>query len=122
MKLKALIPIFALIAVLSGCYADNFEDRLGEEPGTCDDPDDMWMTEIKPWVDNKCTGCHSGSFPQGGVSLSTYEEVSAAAQLVHDVISLPESDPGSMPKDAPNLDACKIEGFDKWIDLGTPRN
>jgi hypothetical protein len=54
----------------------------GAQNNYCDDCDTLnvtWSGKIKPIIDLKCRGCHSGTNPPQGINLSTYTGVQGIA-------------------------------------------
>jgi mono/diheme cytochrome c family protein len=94
----------------------------------CDSLNVTFSEIVFPIVQNSCYGCHSGSNPNGGISLTNYAQIKAAA-------SIPSGSPGSllgsityssgnvpMPDNGAPLSDCKIAQIRKWINDGMPDN
>jgi hypothetical protein len=75
-----------------------------------------------PIVQANCTGCHSGSNPSGGVSLTNYATVSASANNGSLMNTLTGNGASIMPPSTSGLPACQIEQFQSWVDAGAPNN
>jgi uncharacterized membrane protein len=91
-------------------------------PVICDTSVYTYSGAISGIVSNNCIGCHSGSTPQGSVSLSTYEQVRVVAldgRLV-DVINAANGRPLMPPSGS--LIACKITQIEKWVNDGALNN
>lgn len=92
----------------------------------CSDCDTAMFTfsgTILPLVESNCKGCHSGSAPSGGVSLTNYSQIYAQAtngQLFGTVNHSAGFKP--MPFGQSKLSQCKIDQIKKWIDAGAPNN
>jgi hypothetical protein len=89
----------------------------------CDTVNVKWSINIKPLLNQQCTGCHNSSLPSGNVMLDTYPNVKAAVnsgKLWGSVNYNPGYKP--MPLGAPKLDACRLKQIKKWIDDGAPEN
>ncbi len=90
----------------------------------CDTLNVTWSGTIKPLIDNKCKNCHQGSSPGGGVDLSTYANVAAAAMNNNSLLTVllwPTTYP--MPKGSPQpLPACEIAQIRIWVNAGAPNN
>lgn len=87
----------------------------------CDPELSSFSGQIWPAIQQHCLGCHSGSQPEGGISLSNHAEIAAAAnsgQLMG-VISW-QTGFTPMPLNGNKLSDCEIEQFNKWIQNGTP--
>ncbi|MEI6172333.1 MAG: c-type cytochrome domain-containing protein [Bacteroidota bacterium] len=87
----------------------------------CDSVNVTYTMTIDPIIQAWCIGCHSGSNPQYGLSLDTYENVVACASsgrlmgaIRHETGFYP------MPKGGGNLSSCELALFQKWINIGTP--
>ncbi|MBN2172620.1 MAG: cytochrome c [Bacteroidales bacterium] len=94
----------------------------------CDSVNVIFSETVFPIIQNKCYGCHSGSNPSGGISLTNYNQVKAQA-------SIPVGSPGSllgaitwangntpMPQNGNQLSECNIAQIRNWIDDGMPDN
>jgi uncharacterized membrane protein len=98
----------------------------GAQNNHCDQCDTLNVTysgKIKPILDGKCTGCHSGSSPSGGISLSAYNGVQAVAlngrlfgAVNHSAGFVP------MPQGGNKLPQCEIDAIRIWTDAGAPNN
>lgn len=108
--------------ILQGAF-NNYCDQ--EE---CDSINVTFNEIVFPIVQNSCYGCHSGSNPSGGISLTNYDQIKSAA-------SIPSGSPGSfigsiihatgnipMPENGAQLSDCKIAQIRKWISDGMPDN
>lgn len=90
----------------------------------CDTNSVTYNGYVKPIIENKCKGCHTGLVPAYSVPLITnYNQVRdlAISSMLYGVIS---HSPGYryMPKYGPKLPDCEIAGIKKWIDAGAPNN
>jgi hypothetical protein len=124
--MKKLLIILSL-AILAGCYYDNEEELYPNVPD-CDTTNVTFSGTIYPIISGNCTGCHSGSAPQGNILLEDYATISAQALIpagqpgsLYGVISHhPDNSP--MPKNGTKLSDCKIKQVKTWIDAGVPDN
>ena len=122
---KLLFPFVVglmLASILTGCYYDNEEDLYGT-PGSCDTSNVTYSSTINPVLQQKCTSCHSGSSPSGGILLDTYEntKVYAANGKLYGSISH-TSGFSPMPSGQSKLDDCTLKHFEIWIRNGYPNN
>jgi mono/diheme cytochrome c family protein len=98
------------------------------EQEECDSLNVTFSGTVFPIIQNNCYGCHSGSNPGGGISLTNYNQVKAQA-------SIPVGSPGSllgaitwangnipMPQNGSQLSECNIAQIRKWINDGMPDN
>ena len=95
-----------------------------EEPiFTCDTSNVKFGATVYPLMQNYCVGCHSGNSPSGGISLSTYNNIKAAALNGSLFGSINHSAGYSaMPKNLPKLNQCNINRIKSWIDAGALNN
>ena len=89
----------------------------------CDTINVSYSAIIKTIMDNNCMGCHSGTTPAGGVSISNYIEVKAIAQN-GSLLGTVEHKAGfsPMPKGMTKLSACNISQLKVWINEGMQNN
>ena len=91
--------------------------------GSCDTAVFTFSAAIRPMITTRCSGCHSGNAPQGGIDLSSYAAVKARVtdgKLWGSVNHLPGYMP--MPKNTTKLSSCEISQVQKWIAAGAPNN
>ena len=93
------------------------------EPTACDTTDVSFTQNIFPIISGNCTGCHSGTDPSGGISLTDYTEIrnqSLNGELLNAIKwnGLAEN----MPKNSDQLSDCKIDIIEAWINNGAPNN
>ena len=91
------------------------------ESAECDTTNVTYALSIEPIMESKCMGCHSGSSPQGGLSLSNYAEISSEA-LFGDVLATVQHANGvtAMPYNSAQLPQCEIDLIRIWIENGAP--
>jgi Na+-translocating ferredoxin:NAD+ oxidoreductase RNF subunit RnfB len=76
-----------------------------------------------PIVQANCTGCHSGSSPGGGISLTNYTTVHQSITAGSFMNSLHGSNGAIiMPQGTSGLPSCQIDQFQAWLDAGAPNN
>ncbi|MBS1779919.1 MAG: hypothetical protein JST70_11380 [Bacteroidetes bacterium] len=90
--------------------------------GICDSNNFAYNSGVKPLVEKYCTGCHSGSAPQGSVTLTSYNAVKDAV-LNKSLIQCINYTPGynGMPQGL-HLSNCEVRQIEKWVDAGMPNN
>ncbi len=90
---------------------------------SCDTTNISYAMHIKPTIENNCTGCHSGSSPAGGISISNYNELKAIASN-GSLIGTIEHKSGysPMPKGMTKLSDCQIKQINIWINDGMQNN
>lgn len=89
----------------------------------CDTSVYTYSGAVQLIMQNNCVACHSSSLKNGGVDLSTYAGVKAAAlngTLMGSVTHAGGFSP--MPQGGSMLSDCNITQIQKWIDNGTPNN
>jgi hypothetical protein len=89
----------------------------------CDTSNVKYSVQVKTIIDANCKGCHSGSSPQGGIDLSSYDLVKAqvtANKLYQSISHTGGVSP--MPKGGNKLSDCQIRAVKIWVDAGTPNN
>jgi hypothetical protein len=86
----------------------------------CDTVNVTYTKTIQPIVQIFCLGCHSGSSPANGLSLSGYDAVKTAAggRLMGAIRH--QNGYFSMPPGG-SLTACQISEFQIWINLNYPQ-
>ncbi len=87
----------------------------------CDTTNVTYAMSIEPIISAKCQGCHSGSSPQGGISLTNYGQVSSEAlfgTLLDAVQHTGTATP--MPYNSAQLPDCEIDLIRIWIENGAP--
>lgn len=91
--------------------------------GGCDTTQYTFAAHIRPIVQSSCTGCHSGSFPGGGVALVTFDQIQAMA-LNGRLLGAIDHQQGysPMPKSAAQLPFCERTVIRKWVQAGAQNN
>jgi hypothetical protein len=99
------------------------QGALDNSCSDCDTTDVTFSGTVWPIVNTSCTGCHSGSSPQGGVSLTNHAQVAAAAAN-GSLLGTLRAEPGYtlMPFGGPALSECAIAAIERWIEDGSPDN
>ena len=91
--------------------------------GGCDTTDISYTVDVKPIMQSKCNGCHSGNFPSAGLDLTSYSSMANIAlngQLYGVIAHLPGYSP--MPQSGNKLPDCEIAQIRSWINQGAPNN
>ncbi|MFT7588228.1 MAG: hypothetical protein ACI959_000435 [Limisphaerales bacterium] len=88
----------------------------------CDTSTVSFSLNILPIIQSNCTGCHSGSAPQAGITLNNYSTISGQALFGTLFLTLSGDGVTQMPNNLPALDVCNITLIKKWIDEGAPDN
>ena len=89
----------------------------------CDLTNVTFAQSVWPIIQNSCTGCHSGTTPQGNLSLTNYAEVAQIAQNGY-LSGVINHDAGfvAMPLNGQQLSTCDIDTIENWISQGYPDN
>lgn len=93
------------------------------ESGICDSVNMSYINDIVPLLNLSCTGCHSGSAPDGGVSLNTYADVLVQVnngKLMGTIKH--ESGFVAMPQNGAKWDDCEVAMINNWINEGALEN
>lgn len=93
------------------------------ESAACDTLNVTYSGIIRPLVQLRCQGCHSGATPQGGLDFSVWGPLNLVAtdgRLAGSIQHQPTFT--AMPPSGPQLSDCRIAQFLKWIDQGAPNN
>ena len=80
-----------------------------------------YIAFVKPLIQSKCMGCHSGNTPQGNTNLSTYADIKAVA-LNGKLYNSVTQTTAWMPKGGAKLDDCTLIKLKTWIDAGALEN
>ncbi len=89
----------------------------------CDSINVTYSQTIKPILSSYCQGCHSGSSPSGGISITNYSQTKSLAgngKLMGTIEHQAGYSP--MPKNASKLSDCNIKQLNKWISDGMQNN
>lgn len=92
---------------------------------SCDTLNVTYSGTIRPLIQQRCQGCHSGPTPQGTIDLSTWAGVNAvvADGRLPDAINHQGTAIAMPPGGAANkLPDCNIRQFMLWIEAGAPNN
>jgi mono/diheme cytochrome c family protein len=81
-----------------------------------------YTNTIKPILQTNCNGCHSGSFPSGGLNLTNYDVVKAIALSGSLIGSVKGVTPFSPMPPGGKLSDCQISQMEKWVQAGAPNN
>lgn len=89
----------------------------------CDSNNFAYSTGVKPLMEKYCTGCHSGSSPQGNLSLNSYDAVKNAV-LNKNLVKCVNYETGynAMPKGGLHLSTCQVRQIEKWVAANMPNN
>lgn len=89
----------------------------------CDLSNVTYAQTVWPIIQNSCTGCHSGSNPQGNLSLTNYNEVVAIGQDGSLMGTINHTSGYiAMPYNGQQLSQCKRDQIQDWVDQGMPNN
>lgn len=91
--------------------------------GGCDTSTFTFAAKVMPIIDVNCKGCHSGTFPSGGIALTNYGEVKVQAdngKLYGTINHAAGFKP--MPQGGAKLPDCEVTVVRKWVQAGAPNN
>ena len=112
------------IAIVLTWIKQGAKNNSCEASGTaCITTNMSYAKDITPILQASCTGCHSGTKPQGSIDLSTYANVYKYAlngKLYGSVAHL--SGYIAMPSASVSISSCEISKIKSWIDSGSKNN
>ncbi|MCA0446311.1 MAG: cytochrome c [Bacteroidetes bacterium] len=76
----------------------------------------LYDPDIKKILNSNCISCHGASFPSGGLSLTSYNAVSAVSGKIKDRVN--RTDGLMMPQGGPQLSVSDRKIIDAWIATG----
>jgi hypothetical protein len=119
-NLKVIYSLVLIIG-LTNCSYDNREELAKQEE--CNIEEVTFSGDIQPLLSQKCGACHGSSFPEAGIVLIGYEQVTkqiANGKLIGTITHTPGFSP--MPKNSSKLSQCEIQSVQTWIDNGALNN
>jgi len=98
-------------------------NNLCAASGPCDTSAVSFSSDVQPILSTHCNGCHSGSAPQGGISLTSHQGVMAVVNA-NRLVGAVEQKPGfsAMPKSQPRMADCKVALIRNWVAQGALNN
>lgn len=103
--------------------ASGAQNNVCTESVPCDTLSVSFANDIQPILSTYCLGCHSGSFPQGGIQLSGHANVLTqvnSGRLLGAVSHASGFSP--MPQGQAKLSNCNIALIRNWITQGASDN
>lgn len=96
-------------------------NACNENTGSCNTANTTFSSFVQPLIQSRCQGCHSGSSPQGGLSLASYTDIKTVADngKLYTVVTRSSN---WMPKGGQKLDDCTTSKLKAWIDAGALNN
>lgn len=94
----------------------------------CDSLNVSFSETIFPIIQNNCYGCHSGSNPDGNISLTNYNQIMNAGSISQGTYGSLlgtitwNTGNSNMPNNGNKLSDCNIAQINKWIEDGMPDN
>jgi Planctomycete cytochrome C len=91
--------------------------------GACDTNNVTYSGSIAPLMATKCTGCHSGASPQGGLNLTAWSVANTVA-MDGRLNGAVQHQAGftAMPLNGAILPQCEIDMISIWVQAGAPNN
>ncbi len=116
-------PLTAEQIALIGQWISQGAPNNSCEPTTCDTLNVTFTNTIRPVIQGRCQGCHSGAEPQGGLDFTQWSVLNAVASDGR-LTGAIQHDPAytAMPLNGNQLSDCRIAQFLIWIDSGAPNN
>ena len=93
------------------------------ENAACDTVNVSYSLDVRPILSSYCVGCHNTTSPQGGIALSTFDQVDAtvtSGRLIGSIEHLAGF--SAMPKNQAKLSACRVALIRNWINQGALNN
>ena len=118
---KISLSLFVLLVFAASCTYYNIEETYKDFIPDCDTSAVSYTQDIAPILDMNCTMCHGSAFPEAGLDLTVYNNVSANKELIKDRINRPLGDPSVMPQSGPMVQ-CNIDLINAWINQGALNN
>jgi hypothetical protein len=105
--------------ILQGAEKRECDPNAGE----CDTENVSYSAFVRPVIQNKCQGCHSGNTPSGNIDLTNHSNVKSVANSgkLYGAISW-QNGFENMPQGGNQLPECTIDKIKSWIDAGAPDN
>jgi hypothetical protein len=115
-----LSALLLMLAMPSGCYYDNEEDRFPD--ASCDTVNMRYNVEIKEIMQENCYRCHlSSSSTYSGIPFETHsqlKEVADNGKLVDRI----NNAGAPMPQDEGLMSVCNRDKIEAWVNAGAPNN
>ena len=90
---------------------------------TCDTTNVTFSGKVWPIIQNACTGCHSGTSPSSGISLTSFAEVNAIVTNGKLIKVIRRSPMPTYPMPLGyTLPHCKERTIEIWVNSGAPNN
>jgi uncharacterized membrane protein len=115
--MKYIIFSSAIALIIFNISCKNNSVEALSNGSICDTTAVKYSTAISSMMTNHCTNCHGGSSPLAGIKLESYNDL-----VMYGQASLNAMKDGSMPQNAPKMDACNINKLAAWINQGSKNN
>jgi hypothetical protein len=89
-------------------------------PNLCDTNSFAFAADIFPTIQQYCLGCHSGTTPSAGLSLSDYTQIKNA--VINKNLYIRITSTGNPMPPSGLMPQCRIIKIKKWIDAGMQNN
>lgn len=118
--MKQIVLALSLLSLSLFMFQCKSEVAGPEETATPIDTSKTYLydPDVKKILNANCVSCHGATFPSGGVSLTSFNAVSAVSGKIKDRINRTEGDVLMMPKDGKQLSVSDRQIFDAWIASG----
>lgn len=123
--MKYAVVCFGILIAITACTKTSEEKLLLEaELGRLCEADSIkFTTDVVPIINSNCMPCHNNEQQKGGITLVTYDDISAMADngsLMGTIRH--ESGYVAMPENAAKINDCYIHALETWISNGKPNN
>lgn len=112
----------AQISIIAQWILQGAQNLTCNETGGCNTINVSFAATVLPIIQNYCVGCHSGSSPQGGLLLTNYNQIAAAANSGKLVGSIKGTGYTPMPYLQSPLNSCFIQKIESWVLDGALNN
>ena len=97
-------------------------EYCAQDTSNCVSTSVSYSTDVSKIISASCVGCHSGTSASGGINLSTYTGVKAAASTGKLYNSIAQNGSAVAMPPAQKLSTCDISRIKVWVDTGSLNN
>ncbi|MBN8706331.1 MAG: hypothetical protein J0L62_10700 [Bacteroidetes bacterium] len=116
--MKQIVLALSLLSLSLFMFQCKSEVAGPEETATPIDTSKTYLydPDVKKILNANCVSCHGATFPSGGLSLTSFNAVSAVSGKIKDRIN--RTDGLMMPQGGPQLSVSDRQIIDAWIASG----
>jgi len=113
-----------VIFTANSCKNENEEELFPKDPAGCDTTEVSLANDLTPLFESQCNSCHSAQSQQGGFNMEDFNTLQAKTLdgTMLEVLTLPKSNPRSMPLGGGSLTDCQIDKIRAWGNNGAINN